>query len=698
MNFLAPWFLIGALAVAGPVLFHLIRRSARERMPFSSLLLLRPTPPRATRRRKLEHIVLLLLRCLCVLLLAACFARPFFSKAVFTPPAAAEGRQIVLLLDTSASMRRADLWAAARAVAARYLEKTTPADRLAIMTFDQQPRTLVSFADWSAWPMDQRAALARQRVDAVSPGWGGTHFGTALTTAAEQFSEEAARPNAAAQRDLVLISDLQEGAKLDGLQGHDWPNGVGVIIEKVEPKRAGNAGISIQSQTAAGAGSGREARARITNSRDSTYEKFLLGWSAEGGSDFAGKPVDIYLPPGQSRVFAAPDLPAGAVSGALRLTGDDEKFDNTAWFAAAEPEQVAIAYLGADAANDPEHMRYYLQRAFPDTARRRVEVVSAITNSVVSPEALNRASLAVIPSSLGIDDAKIARDWLAGGKTALLVLAGAQSTATLAALTGRSDVEITEASGEYALLGEIDFSHPIFAPFADPRFSDFSRIHFWRHRRWTISPGDSVRVLARFDDGAPALGQIAVGKGNLLVLCAGWNPADSQLALSSKFLPLLQTILDWSGGAAPLRSQFVIGESIPSPVSAGDAPQWRKPDGKSVAVPAGTAFTDTDIPGIYSVTAGAKTQRFAVNLPLEESRTAPLSLDDLARLGVPLRNEKMFPIATTPGAQRHLQDAELEGRQKLWRWLLVALLAAALIEIVLGGWLARRVKTLEVAA
>ena len=64
MNFLAPWFLLGGLAIAGPILFHLIRRAARERMPFSSLMFLRPTAPRVTRRRKLEHFWLLLLRCL----------------------------------------------------------------------------------------------------------------------------------------------------------------------------------------------------------------------------------------------------------------------------------------------------------------------------------------------------------------------------------------------------------------------------------------------------------------------------------------------------------------------------------------------------------------------------------------------------------------------------------------------------------
>ena len=34
MNFLAPLFLIGALAVAGPVIYHLVRRTTRERLPF----------------------------------------------------------------------------------------------------------------------------------------------------------------------------------------------------------------------------------------------------------------------------------------------------------------------------------------------------------------------------------------------------------------------------------------------------------------------------------------------------------------------------------------------------------------------------------------------------------------------------------------------------------------------------------------
>src|SRR6266581_2384211 len=99
MSFLAPLFLLGALAVALPVVFHLIRRTTRERTPFSSLMFLSPSPPRLTRRSRLEHILLLLLRCAIICLLALGFARPFLKKALPpAPPSAA--RRLLLLVDT----------------------------------------------------------------------------------------------------------------------------------------------------------------------------------------------------------------------------------------------------------------------------------------------------------------------------------------------------------------------------------------------------------------------------------------------------------------------------------------------------------------------------------------------------------------------------------------------------------------------
>ena len=714
MNFLSPWFLLGALAVAAPIVFHLIRRAVKEHMPFSSLMFLRPTSPRVTRRRKLEHPWLLLLRCLCLVLLAAGFARPFFAKDNPPPSPANELRQIVLLVDTSASMKREGLWNKARAVAESYLNKASPGDQIAIVTFDRQPHTLVSFNDWASWGPDQRATLARQRLAAMAPGWMGTHLGLALTAAAEHFVDDAGKP--AGRRELILISDLQEGAKLDGLQGHDWPTGVKVVVERVDARPQSNAGLEIMNESGAAASDEGTVRVRVINARDSNLEKFRLTWQTQDGNAVPAEPMEIYLPPGQTRSFAAPKMPTGTKSGKLQLTGDEADFDNQSYYAAPEAERIQIAWFGLESANDPEKLRYYVQRVFPETPRRQIEIAPPTSKFVFSAELLNQAAFAVIPAPLAAEDAAALRDWLARGKTALLVLTDAHMGPTLAGLTGWQEIQITEADGDYALLGQIDFTHPLFAPFADPRFSDFSHIHFWKHRRIEFPTTAPVRVLAKFDDGSPALAQIPVGQGNLLVLASGWNPADSQFAVSSKFPPFMQTLLDWSGAATPARFQFSTGDAIPALGNIGESPassnlpsatqpaaklpglpdvQWKKPDGKIETLAATEPFTETDLPGVYTATFGNKERRYAVNLPLDESRTAPMSPDELARLGVPLQTPVEFPVAATPERQRHLQQAELENRQKLWRWLVVGVLAVTFGEIILSGWLARRVKTAE---
>ena len=675
MNFLSPWFLLGALAVGGPILFHLIRRAARERTLFSSTMFLSPTPPRAVRRRKLEHIWLLLLRCLCLLLLAIGFARPFFARDITPPSAATQERRLILLIDTSASMRRDGLWEKARAKAEDYLDKATPYDQVAVMTFDLQPRTLISFADWTSWPESQRAVLARQHLAAVAPGWKGTHLGLALTGAAEQFRE-----NSVTRREIILITDLQEGAKLDGLQGYQWPASTLVKVEQVEGRKQSNAGLEILEPPAAVAGVEEAIHVRVANSSDSRQEKFLLGWQG------ASERMEIYLTPGQTRTFTAPKPPEGMKSGALALPGDDLDYGSLSYYAAPEIQHVNIYCHGLGVTNDSSGMFYYLQRAFPATPRWKAEF---------DPELTGQHAFAVVATNLVPGQTAAFRAYLQSGKSALLVLADQSMASTLALLLGLPDVQLNEAGGEFALLGSIDFQHPIFKPFDDPRFSDFSHIHFWKHRRWDIPASLQARVLAKFDDDSPALTQVAVGKGHLLVLASGWNPTDSQLAVSSKFPPLLETMLDWSGASAPARFQFRTGDSIPAPPSSGASVQWMKPDRQQTTLLPGAAFAETDAPGIYAASWNGESRFFAVNIPLEESRTAPISPDELARLGVPLKWDSQQAAGTARIQQQRLQDAELENRQKLWRWLIVAALAVTFGEIVLSGWLARRVTTAE---
>jgi hypothetical protein len=376
--------------------------------------------------------------------------------------------------------------------------------------------------------------------------------------------------------------------------------------------------------------------------------------------------------------------------------GDEQEFDNACFYVPPEVQQLRIAYFGSEPGNDPDKPLYYLQRVFGETPQHKIEFLTGNSNAPLSAAALNQASFAVIPRPLAPDEIARVREWISSGKTALLVLTGAAMGETLSALTGLPNATLAEAEERFVLLGEMDFRHPVFAPFADPRYSDFTQIHFWKHRRWDIPPESDVRMLARFDDGSPALAQLDIGSGRLLVMTSGWHPDDSQFAVASKFPPLMHTILNWSGATVPVRHQFLTGDAIPSPAESGAPVQWRKPDGTELELAAGTAFNQTDAPGIYTAMVGGKESRFAVELALDESRTAPMLPDELARLGVPLSANAQFASATPTAEQRrYLHRSEMESQQKLWRWVLVALLAVMLGEVVLGGWLARRIQTAE---
>ena len=698
MSFLAPLFLLGAAAVALPVIFHLIRRSSRERVPFSSLMFLLPTPPQVTRRSRLENILLLLLRCAVICLLAFAFARPFLSRPVTADPAANAGQKILVLLDTSASMRRPGVWEEAVEKAKAVFNSASAADQVACLAFDHATTTVLDFEQWALMPQGERAALSGKQLDALTPGWGSTRLGNALMNSCELF--ESTDKDELEHRRIVLITDLQEGSKLDGLQGFEWPQRMEVQVEIVGAKGNSNAGLHLASDPghddfAAPTGDAG-LRLRISNSSDSKREQFQIGWRRPGQDGFVGGTIDAYIPPGQSRVVTAPVPEANLAVDRVALTGDDQEFDNTLFVAPAKTEQSKILFLGSEPETDPTQSLFYLRRAFPETRSLAVEVVARNPGTVLEDAELAEASLLVVNDVLPEEQVKAVRKYLEKDKAVLVPLSKLSLTPTLGAIIGQPQLAAEEsADASYAMLGQIDFEHPLFAPFADSRYSDFTKIHFWKHRRLGLDEVSGTRIIARFDNGDPAIAEIPVGKGRVWVLTSGWSPDDSQLALSSKFVPLLYAMLEQGGALSEQRSHYVVGDVVNLPGASG-AVTIRKPDTSEVQLSEAERFTGADQPGVYMITSVQPPARFAVNVAPEESRTAPMPVEDLERLGLPLERLAGSSPGQAKKRMEHLQSAELEGRQKLWRWLIVAALVVLVMETWLAGRVTRRPATVAV--
>jgi hypothetical protein len=672
MSFLTPLYIAGMLAVTLPVLFHLIRRTPRGQVPFSSLMFLSASPPRVTRRSRLDNLILLLLRGLALALLALAFARPLFRDPSTLATLDHPSRRIALLVDTSASLRRGDLWQRAIAKADRVLDGVTPADQLALVAFSDHVETLISFDAWNKVEPSQRVEYARNLLKELKPGWGATNLGDALVAAADRLGDvsDSSAVSADAERQIILISDLQQGSRLEALQSHAWPKAVTVDVQTVTSPVETNAGLHLTAATdeAAAQPSDAALRIRIDNTPDSKREAFELHWASAEGPIAGSKSIGVTVPAGSSRVVSVPRSKSAAAD-RLVLTGDDDDFDNTVFVVAPRQAEVTIAYFAADAADDTAGLRYYLERALVDTPGRKFEVAVVPSAKPIAPGLIERTNLAVVADQLPEDQIGLLREYVRNGGTLLLALTDGNA-ATLKRLLDAPDMVVEEASGsDFALIGELTFTHPLFAPFADPRFSDFTKIHFWKHRRIRLPAGSDVQVLAKFDDGDPAVMERRIGKGSIVALTSSWRPVDSQLALSSKFVPLVSALLDLHGDKTNEQIQFTVGDRV----------SFDKEQTPGNHVPSPTAQ-----PGIFDV-AG---RQIAVNLAADESRTAPLAVEELEQRGAKLGNETTHQADVE--RRRQLRTTELENRQKLWRWLIVAVLGLVIAETTLAGSLSRK--------
>jgi hypothetical protein len=613
--FLAPLFLAGLAALALPVLLHLRKNRPKETVAFSSLMFFEDQPPITKRRSRLQDILLLILRCAALALMILAFARPFFPAKEDAPASPTGSTTHFILIDTSASMRGEPIEKAI-AQAREEIEKLPKDDAIAIATFSDRFHILLDPERARGVAPGERKSTAQSLLGEVKADWQATHLDDAILSAV-------AAAGGHAPLQVHLFADLQKGSTLDQLRGESWPDALRILLHPSAPKDGWtNAGVQILPLEK------QIRRARVTNAAGSTKSSFTLEWSGTTAK------TAISVPPGESAIFDAPE--GVPTEGKVALTGDDYTFDNEATWTTTALPVVKIWHPDPSEVTDTTETTYFLHRAMQPTSDYSVEIVNTPPSE---------------PPALTITDGKpedtdALRKVIEAGGTALLTLRDVTSAKVLQDLLGISDAKATEAHvKDHARFGEIDFKSPVFAPFADPRYSDFSGIRIWKYRKLPetlITPG---KILARFDNGDPAWVSYPLGKGTLHVLTTTWRPADSQLALTTKFAPLLHSLIANAGQGSGV--YFVGHEGI-------------------------------ETPGIHPV----GDRRIAIQIDPAESELTPLPEADLRALGLPL-DEPV--IAKANAMSPTLSSAEQESRQRIGWWLLVA---AALFYLAETAWAA----------
>ena len=681
MNLLSPWFLAGAALIAGPIIFHLIRRATKDRIRFSATQFLKESPPRLERKSRIQNPWLLALRCLVIALLAFAFARPFIESDLPISPNLSVPNSVVVILDTSASMQREGAWAEAIQIAQSQVDELENTDQLSIVSVASNARLNLAFDRWNEWPPSERKTLAKAALNELTPNWGSSRIDDAVELALAELEQIDESATIRSDKTIVLISDLQKTSRIAGVAGREWPENCQLEIEQVTGSPRGNAGLRWLGW------SGDEAQRKMRIGIQSSGEIANPELELELADAISGAPLieskELYSNSGDNNLVLL-EVPADA-EGPFKVTlkGDGDAFDNTLYIAEEQPRPMALRYFGEiDQAEDPNQAAYYIKRA---TAGWEDPVIKFGDAELPTEEGDRAEPFLLIDSTLTRESVAKIRETISSGSHALLLLDSPERIETAAALLNEDGWMEGEEKQTDSRLGTIDFQHPSFNLFADPRFSDFSRIRFW-HTHTVRQPENSkAAVIASYDDSSPALFEAKIGDGLLTIWVGNWAPKHSQWVLSTKFVPWLQRLLERAAG----------GPDQPSVASLDAiAAQFNSPT--AIWQPLGSDSTNTERPtepGLYQLRDGKSERWVAIQISPEESEWEPHTLEDWERLGAPLATAGATSASRSPSESelRSQNAVELESQQQMWRWGIVAVAALLLFESLV----ARKLQTRE---
>jgi hypothetical protein len=546
MHFIQFGMLTALLALAIPIVVHLLFRQRARPIDLGTLQFLKVVLRDNARRRRLKRWLLFALRMATVALMAFLFARPYL---VATEPAAGD-RLVVVLLDRSASMgltagnRPIDqALLEARAVLARAGQGT----QLEIASFDQAVRPLASPAD-----------LAKSSFE---PTAGGTDYSVAMAWARDLLVRSR-KP----KKELHILTDLQRSG-LDRGESVSLPAGVDVDLRdfgRAFPKNVAVSSITI-APASVRPGEAVSVTATVFNAAPLPVVKCPLRLHLEAGQAKRDMNRTVDLEGGASVAVTFPltDLEAGLWRGHVEVTADDAlPCDDRRYmaFQVAPPPRVLV--VDGDPGRTPyESETYFLLAALrlapsgETYSRSPFDVQTA--DLVAAPELpdLTKIQTVVMANVDGPSaaDARRLADFVERGG-GLMVFTGERIRPGSTRALDSAGLGAGEVSGPLIAadmpwrLERWESQHPVFRPFAVPEHGDLRRPAFTAITR--IRPAEGVRVLAWFRGGEPALLERVKGRGKVLWFTTAANRAWGDWPRGRMYLPMIHQMVGYVSGLA----------------------------------------------------------------------------------------------------------------------------------------------------
>ncbi len=620
MGFLAPWFLAGLAALGVPVFVHLLRRHKSTPRPVSSLMFFERGTQSSTRYRKLRYLVLFALRFALVLLVVLAFANPYLRRAA----ADVNGRLLLIVLDSSFSMRAGTRFSDAKHQALAVLGGKPHAQKAQIMALGGKPDVLTQ-----AIPDDTQLRAA---LDSIAPGDGHGNFGD-LARALRPIAESFRGPI-----DLHLFSDMQRTAMPANIADTILPANVTLVLHPVV-NGAASPNWTIESIEAPDSLSDPKAptrsRVQAVVAGFGTPAATKIASLVVNGKVIATRKVDV---PSNGRAtveFTPLDVGYGFNRCEVRINGGDAfPADDASVFAVrrSDPERVLFVHVVSDTRS-----ALYFGSALEATAHS-----SFVLQSVAEEQAtdLDPSKYAFVVLSDAITLPSIFEhalgQYVAKGGSVLIALGTSSGRRPRIPLWG-SEVKDTSdyvRTGNPATVGQVDFSYPALEqvqPGRDNGGWGGVKVYYAA----LLNPGPE-RVVARLNDGTPLLLEKQIGEGRVLLLTSGLENLTNDLPLHPVFVAFVDRTSQYLSGTdrlsgSKLVDSFVQLRSTATPVGAATNVEVIAPDGQrplSLSEARTAQSIRLDHAGFYQIRfANGRNAVIGVNPDRRESDLQPLTAD-----------------------------------------------------------------------
>jgi Mg-chelatase subunit ChlD len=676
MSLLNPYLLFGSLALAIPILIHLVRREKSEIVQFSSLMFLLKVPKRAIRQQKIKNLLLMALRLLLLALLVGSFARPYFTADTSETQNAAQNRGIVLMLDNSYSMRYGTTFERLKNEAVGRIDAMTAGDRMALIAFNDVATML-------SMPSSDKNAL-KAAVDALEPSFGATRYYEAFALADRVFGQLQGT-----EKLLWIASDFQRNgwnrSSRESVIGSDVKTEF-VNLSVQNPVNVGIDSVSVEPQTSFARIYGGRVIARIHNHRKDQAVNVPVAVRVNDRE--AGRKT-LNVPANSTALaeFTGFDLPLGFSKAAVKAESDDPlQVDNEFLFTLDRREKLKV--LIVDSGRQGQSL--YLRQAYTSSADVPFEVQIAAVQSV-TPEELGNHQVVVVNDVARLSDRLRDRlDELRKGGQGQLVILGDyadigwwNSYAKFPVRLQQKVFVAKDRGQQYVSLTTFDKNHNIFKPFARSSRVTLNTAQF--NAFVEVQAKQGATVLAKFETGSPAITESSSEDRGLLVFSSTVDSRWNDLPLRPSFLPVFFEMVQYLSRYSESRGWYPLGEGIPiigGLESVGAAIIDPKGGRRALGdlAPGSQTFFTPDMPGYYEIRVGPVTQSIAVNPPSAEGNLETMPPEDLLASVQRTQGETQQAGFFTEDEQE-----EYARRQMSWWYLLLFALLAGIAEIYIAN-------------